>query len=114
MGTYFEAGEVWMAAEKMRRDLGLPERVESALVDAAFRFRVRAHRYREAESLSEAAATRDLRRLCDAGLLLAHGEKRGRYYTASERLLGLTQAHRQRRRPGDPYEIVRLANPLRS
>jgi len=101
------AGGVWMDVEALRRELRLPDRVDSALVDAAFAFRVRAHRYREAEELSEAAASRDLRRLCELGLLVPHGEKRGRFYTAGERLIEIRQKHRTRGVAKDPYEIVR-------
>ena len=31
-------------------------------------------------------ASRDLRAMAEAGLLVAHGEKRGRFYTASDAL----------------------------
>ena len=70
---------------------------------ASVLFSERAHRHREDEDLSEAAATRDVRKLCDK----AHGEKRGWCYTASDRLIGLVQKQRCRAKRGDPYEIVR-------
>ena len=43
----------------------------------------------EAVVRTEATASRDLRQLVAAGLLQAHGEKRGRYYTATKELLAV-------------------------
>ena len=105
-----EAGEIWMAVETLRQGHGLHERVDSALVNAALGYRILSHRYRVSEDLSEAIATRDLRRLCEEGLLVPHGEKRGRFYTASEKLKALARPHRQPRKPSDPYETVRARN----
>ena len=55
--------------------------------------------------MSEAVATRDLRALVEAGLLVAHGEKRGRYYVATPELTKLRGRSRRQRSPqdSDPY-----------
>jgi hypothetical protein len=55
-----------------------------ALHDAAFGYRVRNATYRKAADVSDAVASRDLGILVTAGLLLARGEKRGRFYVAGE------------------------------
>ena len=52
--------------------------------NAAFGFRVRNATYRTAAEISDPLASRDLRALVDAGLLVPHGERRGRHYLASE------------------------------
>ncbi|HEU0055986.1 MAG TPA: hypothetical protein VFQ08_01905, partial [Gaiella sp.] len=49
------------------------------------------------EDVSDAMATRDLRAMADAGLLVAHGERRGRFYTASEGLRAIAVEIRGRR-----------------
>ena len=52
-------------------------------------------------------AGRDLKALADAGLLQAVGERRGRFYVASQAVLALEQSIRQPRLPiEDPF--VRL------
>lgn len=58
----------------------LPARAAPVLLDAAFGLTVRNGRYRAETGLSDVGATRDLHRLCDAGMLVALGEKRGRVY----------------------------------
>ncbi len=61
----------------------LPDRMLLALSDAAFGLKVRNALYRKTADVSELTAGRDLKILVDQQLLLAQGEKRGRYYTAS-------------------------------
>ena len=105
-----ELGQVWLEIERIRQGLGLPERCEAPLVDAAFGYKVRNQRYREEHEISDVVASRDLRRLSDAGLLEPVGEKRGRYYVAGKPLVAIVQKHRVRRRAPDPYEEVRAKN----
>lgn len=88
----------------------LPERTIEALFDAASGRRVRNAVYRaylrqNDADITEATATRDLKTLTALGLLAAHGERRGRYYSAGATLLDI--ARRTRATPtgpeGDPY-----------
>jgi hypothetical protein len=81
----------------------LQERVIMALHDAAFGFRVRNTTYRKAAEVSDAVASRDLGQLAAAGLLEAHGEKRGRYYAAGEFLLKLRAETRLAKIASDPF-----------
>ncbi len=95
--------------------LGLPERASFALFDAAQRFRVRNGAYRRDAEISEYAGGRDLKALVSADLLEPKGEKRGRYYVATERLAGLTQSVWEQERSAeleDPFEAVQQRLPL--
>ncbi|HEY5048253.1 MAG TPA: hypothetical protein VII49_09555, partial [Rhizomicrobium sp.] len=91
---------------------GLHERMSISLVDAVFGYRIRAGRYQEENEVSDVVASRDLRRLCEAGLLHPVGEKRGRYYIAAKPLKDIyTRARANDVRAGDPYEITRRQEP---
>jgi len=85
---------------------GLPERTALALLEAAAGVRVRNASYRVSAGISNNLASRDLKGLVDARLLVAEGERRGRFYVASD----LVRAHRQRHRlpkaVDDPFEVV--------
>lgn len=107
-----QIGRVWNEITHISKMHGLHDRMEGTLLDAAFGYRVRNHRYREENSISDVVATRDLRRLCEAGLLRPVGEKRGRYYVADEPLLLLASRTRDERKAGDPYEMVEKTQQL--
>ena len=78
---------------------------------AAFGHRITNNRYRSFKDISDAVASRDLKRLTDAELLIPHGEKRDRYYTASGSLRTIRELTRDARRVPDPYELVRRPEP---
>ncbi|MFL4973386.1 MAG: Fic family protein [Microvirga sp.] len=101
-----QIGRVWNEIERVRRELGLPERCELVLMDATFGYKVRNQRHREQNDLSEVVASRDLRRLTDLGLLEAIGEKRGRYYVAGKPLEEIAEKCADRRRASNPYEML--------
>ena len=103
-----ETERLWDEIERLVGRLGVPERSMPVLLDAANGFRVRNVVYRAMleHEISEAVASRDLRLLVEAGLLAAHGEKRGRFYTASEQLRALRLAvvrDRDRRDDRNPF-----------
>ncbi len=86
-----ESERLWLELEQIRDREGLPERVLVALYDAASNFRVRNSVYRATlayadEEITEQVASRDLRALTNLGLLVPHGEKRGRFYVAGASL----------------------------
>lgn len=81
-----ETGALAAALEGEVKRLGLNERTVAALLDAAYGYRVRNNTYRRAVDVSDGVSSRDLGALANAGLLVAHGEKRGRYYVAGERV----------------------------
>jgi len=101
-----EIGRVWEQVSEIIRKSGLPERAESALIDAALGYRIRNNRYRTESKISEVVASRDLKRLCEMELLLPVGEKRGRFYVASEKLKKMQLAARENSKPGNVYELA--------
>ena len=86
-----QSERLWTILQNEVGRIGLSERTVLALFDAAQRFRVRNSTYQAHTDLSEYAGGRDLKRLVDAGLLEPMGEKRGRYYVATDRLLELAK-----------------------
>ena len=101
-----EIARVWEQVSEIIRGSGLPERAESALIDAALGYRIRNSRYRKESKISEVVASRDLRRLCEMGLLLPVGEKRGRFYMASEKLKKIQMAAKDNTKADSVYELV--------
>ena len=62
-----------------------------------------------ANPISEAVAGRDLRLMVEAEYLVPKGEKRGRYYLASEKLTQIRREIALTRDPqddSDPFELV--------
>ncbi len=98
-----EAGRLWSEVEAEITRRGMLERMMLALHDAAFGYRVRNATYRKAAEVSDAVASRDLAQLVAAGLLVAHGEKRGRYYVAGEWLHKVRAATRLTKVASDPF-----------
>ncbi len=102
-----EIGLVWEQIERKIKLNSLPGRMEIALVHAAFGLRVRNYRYRSDNEISGVVASRDLKRLCEHGLLKPVGERRGRYYVAGDILKQMREKSRDKRKAGDPYEIIK-------
>ncbi|WP_395825396.1 Fic family protein [Elstera sp.] len=100
-------GQVWARVSQLVAAHKLPERTESALVEAAFGYTLRNHRYRVENEISDVVASRDLKRLCDLDLLIPKGEKRGRTYVAAPALRALWSDTLHRRRSDDPYALAR-------
>jgi len=107
-----EIGRTWDEIELIANQHALPERTHGALMDAAFGYVVRNLRYREEQQISDVVASRDLKRLSELGLLEPIGQKRGRYYLASERLRGIREACRDRTRAPNPYQLLATKMPV--
>lgn len=101
-----EIGRVWEEVERLRRSLGLPERCEATLMDAAFGYKIRNKRYREENGVSDVVASRDLKRLTEAGLITAVGEKRGRFYVRAAPLAALRSRVTEHGRVANPYDLL--------
>ena len=101
-----EIGNTWNEIEKICDSFGLPERAQSALMDAAFGYRVKNHKYREENEISDVVASRDFKKLCDVGLFEPVGEKRGRYYRASKDLRDVRSKFRDASKAPNPYDLV--------
>jgi Fic family protein len=100
-----ETGSLWGRLEDEIKRLGLPERTINALMDAATGRRVRNPVYRKDAEVSSQVAKRDLKLLTDAKLLTPKGERRGRVYLASERLLAIWNSCRIERQIDDPFSV---------
>ncbi len=89
---------------------GLPQRTDLAVIQAAFGLRVRNSSYRVSAEISNNLASRDLKALVDAGLLIGEGEKRGREYRASDVVIAIGQRHRIPRPYDDPFAEIEVAD----
>lgn len=82
------AGRRWAALEAIVESRGWPDRLVIALEHALFGRVDRASYVREAD-VSDASASNDLRRLVDAGFLVAQGQGRNVHYVPTPQLLEL-------------------------
>ena len=82
---------------------GLPERTTMALIEAGFGLRVRNSSYRAGVDISNNLASRDLKGLVDAGLLIPEGEKRGRDYLAGPLVRSIRDSMRMPKDNEDPF-----------
>lgn len=106
---------LWNVLEEEVTRVALPERTVLALSDASQRLRVRNGAYHDQADISEYAGGRDLKHLVEAGLLEPRGEKRGRYYVATSRLLELARPAWEQDRGAeqqDPFVVLQLKLPL--
>ncbi|MGB2710953.1 MAG: Fic family protein [Conexibacter sp.] len=105
-----EIEDLWRRCTTMVEAHGLPERATGALIDVSLGLRVRNASYRRlaettnGETISELSASRDLKAMVDAGLLQPIGERRGRYYVASQPVRELHEHIRAARPPRDHYD----------
>ena len=107
-----ETERLWVDLERLVRERGFPERMLLPLYDATMGFRVRNATYRASledaleGQITEPTASKDLQRLVEGDLLVPHGQKRARFYTASDRVMDIRRAlvaGRDRRDDADPF-----------
>jgi len=98
--------KLWDSLEHLIKLKALPDRTITVLAEAAMGYGVRNATYRKSAGISDTVASRDLKALTEAGLLMASGEKRGRRYSAAETLqkLGREAAANEPKRIEDPFE----------
>lgn len=101
-----EIGRILAELDGLRDAFEFPDRYMPALLDAAYGYKVRNEQYREENSISGVVASRDLKQMCDLGLLEPVGEKRGRYYIAAPPLRDIRRKARDDRRSPNPYDIA--------
>lgn len=109
-----ESERLWDELERLTTRHSLPERTIAVLFDAAIGLRVRNATYRAIweDEISEHTASRDLRQLVEADLLVPFGERRGRFYRASKELAAAYRAIVDARDPrddSDPFSAENLA-----
>jgi Fic family protein len=107
-----ETERLWVDLDRLVRQERMPDRTLLPLFDAIMGLRVRNATYRASlqaaleGEITEPTASKDLQRLVDADLLIPHGEKRARFYTASDRVMQIRRAlvaERDRRNDSDPF-----------
>jgi hypothetical protein len=114
-----ESEAVWLLLDDLTRSRGLSERTIAALYDAVYGLRVRNSVYRASlaaggEEISDQVSGRDLKTMAAMDLLVAHGERRGRYYTAGKALIEMRNEIRAGRAPRDetdPFDAAPLSTP---
>jgi Fic family protein len=97
--------KLWDELEREIQKHRLPDRAIFALSDAAMGYLVRSSHYKRIAEVSNVVASRDLKALVMAGLLVAKGERRGRLYYATDYLKAIAQAIRETepRSIADPF-----------
>lgn len=94
---------------------GLPERTTGALAEAAYGFRLTHASYKlilhmtAGEEVSSQTASRDLRAMVDADLLIPVGQTRGRHYVADPKIIDERRAILATRAPretNDPFDLA--------
>jgi len=109
-----ESERLWLDLEQVVAKRHLPDRTLTVLFDAASGLRVRNATYRAAlesakDEITEQTASRDLRDLVEAGLLLPRGQARGRFYVAGSEVVAIRRAiveARDTRDDSDPFGTV--------
>ncbi len=101
-----EYAALFEKVEALRTELKLQPRMVLPIFDAALGLTLDNARYKALAEIEMHTASRDLKALVDAGLLLPSGEKRGRLYRRTERLEALRRATRTPRPLADPYVLV--------
>ena len=103
-----EFQRLWGALEEIAAEKRLQDRAVIALADAALGYRVRNSTYRNAADISMELASKDLRSLSEAGLLEPRGERKGRHYVASDRILAIRKKTREPKTLEDPFESTSI------
>lgn len=107
-----EIDRLWGGLEAEIQRRAVPDRLIFAAFDAAMGYRVRNGTYRSIAEVSDQLASRDLGLAVKAGLLIASGERRGRFYRASPILTELRRASREQRPAlDDPFALAQDATP---
>ena len=101
--SVFESIEKIIAREKLMERMTIP------LFNAALGFRVTNSRYQKETEESPYVAGRDLKVLTESEILIPHGERRGRYYTAGKELRDARRRARRDRTVLDPYELPEVS-----
>ena len=89
---------------------GLNERMTVPLFNSAIGMRLTNSRYQNEAEESSYVAGRDLKILTELEILIPHGAKRGRYYTAGTELKRARQRARRERTVLDPYDLPEVSS----
>lgn len=98
-----ELSRIYVDLEELVQERGLHHRTAVGMLEAAYGARLRNASYRVSTDVSNNLASRDLKQLVDAGLLIPQGETRGRHYIAGPQVLEIRARHRQPKIIDDPF-----------
>lgn len=98
-----EIESVYNDLHRLVISLGLPERTALALLEALSGLRVRNASYRVSSDISKNLASRDLKALVDAELLVPQGERRGRSYSPADLVQQIRNRHSTAKEIEDPF-----------
>lgn len=98
-----ELGLIYADLEQLVKERDLHPRTALGMLEAAFGARLRNASYRVAAEVSKNLASRDLKQLVDAGLLVPQGENRGRHYVAGAPVREIRGRNRQSKLVDDPF-----------
>ena len=104
-----EYGSVFDSIERIIERQRLNERMTIPLFNASLGIKVTNTRYQKETEVSSYVAGRDLKRLTDLEILVPHGEKRGRYYTAGKELREARDKARREKVILDPYQLPEVS-----
>lgn len=99
-------GGIWKSVNELVTKKKLMDRMRWAIADASVGLKVRNSTYRNQVEISNESASKDLRTLVEKGLLVPKGERKGRYYEASESVSQIAKDAHIQRKEGDPFTIV--------
>jgi Fic family protein len=102
---------LWELLSPEAERAGLPDRVLPTLSEAALGWKSRNAVYRKSADVSDLVASRDLKAMVGAGLLVPKGEKRGRHYVASERLFQIGRKAVEPYVEIDPFDVQAKPKP---
>lgn len=98
--------KTWEVLSNEVKKRGLMERTVWAIADASIGIKVRNSSYRNQVGITNESASKDLRTLVSVGLLIPKGERKGRYYEASEFVKNLAKIAYIPRNERDPFALV--------
>ncbi len=120
-GHYLQAATIFRRMREVERIYGelselveangFPDRTAMALLQAALGSKVRNSSYRVSADVSKNLASRDLKLLVDANLLVPEGEKRGRAYGPAPVVAAIRERLRIAKRVEDPFAEGGPAHP---
>ncbi len=99
--------KIWSKIAAEVQKWKIMERMCWALADASIGIRVRNSTYRNQVQISNESASKDLRTLVEKGLLTPKGERRGRWYEASDIIKNLVTDTYIPRQEHDPFELLK-------
>lgn len=97
---------IWKAVTELAKKRKLMDRMCWAVADASIGIKVRNSAYRNQVTISNESASKDFRTLVERGLLVPKGERKGRYYEASEEVKKIARKLWVPPTNRDPFELA--------